>query len=264
VLFDWNWLRHPIERAVSNRIHREFHLGGIEVHLGREPMVRLRDISVANLPGAHEPVMARIGAVEARLGLADLLKGQVNLTRLALSDADVLLEHDRNGRKNWSMVDDPPTPKQAARTFKLGGVSMSRARLRYRDEVLPMEVDVNVASIDQPADAGARRTESTPDNNRYATRFDLKGHYRSNTFSGLALTGNVLSLQQTGIAFPLRAEVVAGPTRLQMEGTIADALSPSAMDVRLRMAGETLANCIRSCSCPCPRARRTTSAAGCS
>jgi len=46
----------------------------------------------------------------------------------------------------------------------------------------------------------------------------------------------------SGIAFPIRAELMAGPTRLQMEGTIADALSPSAMDVRLRMAGETLAN----------------------
>ena len=242
LVFDWNWLRAPIERAVSNRIHREFHLGAIEVHLGREPMVRLKDISVGNLPGAREPTMARIGAVEARLSLGDLLKGQVNLTRVAVSDADVLLEHDRDGRKNWLLMDDPPDPKQAARTVKIGGVSINSGRLRLRDEVVPMEADVNVASIDASADAGARRTESTPDNGRYATRIDVRGHYRGNTFSGLALTGNVLSLQQSGIAFPIRAELTAGPTRLQMEGTIADALSPSMMDVRLQIAGETLAN----------------------
>ena len=61
LLFDWNWLRRPIEQAISSRIHREFHLGGIDVQLGREPTVRLRDIYVGNLPGAGEPAMARIG-----------------------------------------------------------------------------------------------------------------------------------------------------------------------------------------------------------
>jgi len=52
----------------------------------------------------------------------------------------------------------------------------------------------------------------------------------------------VVSFQDTGVPFPLQLPLTAGATRLQTEGTIADALQLSGVDMRLQIAGPTLAN----------------------
>lgn len=242
LLFDWNWFRGPLERIATAKLHREVHIAHLDVDPGAEPVVRLQEVTLANAEGGSEPRMARAGGVEVRIALRDLLRGQVYLPRIAVSDADVLLERYKDGRNNWTLVDpNAAAPRQAAQAVRIGGVSLDRGRIRYRDAVLPADADVVVRPVDAQAAAGAQQSQSAPDNGRYATRFDLTGHYRGSGFSGQAATGNVLSLQESGIEFPVRAELAAGTTTLRMEGTIADVAKPSAMDVRLQIAGETMA-----------------------
>ena len=79
-------------------------------------------------------------------------------------------------------------------------------------------------------------------NDRYSTRYVFSGKYHDASFSGEALTGDVLSFQESGELFPLKGHIKAGTTRLSVEGSIADAANISAIDVNLTIAGETLAN----------------------
>src|SRR5262249_11296386 len=73
-------------------------------------------------------------------------------------------------------------------------------------------------------------------------RYEFTGKYRDAGFSGTAMTGEVLSFQESGVPFPVKGDLRAGTTRLQVEGSVADAASISGIDVNLHMAGETLAN----------------------
>ena len=61
ILFDWNWLRRPVERIVSRTTGREFRIHGdldvdffpLEVHAGK--------LYLSNASWSKEPAMARVG-----------------------------------------------------------------------------------------------------------------------------------------------------------------------------------------------------------
>jgi uncharacterized protein involved in outer membrane biogenesis len=84
--------------------------------------------------------------------------------------------------------------------------------------------------------------EAKPINSRYSTRYVFKGKYHDASFSGNALTGEVLSFQESGELFPLKGNLVAGTTKVEVEGSVADAANISGIDVNLHIAGQTLAN----------------------
>jgi AsmA family protein len=116
--------------------------------------------------------------------------------------------------------------------LRLGGVSLANGRVRYLDHRIPMAVTVLARPLDGQADALARRSDAPLVNNRYAMRFDISGQYRDNDFSGHAQSGHVVSLQDSGLPFPLQVDIKAGETRVQMEGTVADAAQLSGVDMR--------------------------------
>src|SRR6185369_10107088 len=60
--------------------------------------------------------------------------------------------------------------------------------------------------------------------------------------SGEARSGGVVSLVDSGVPFPLQLQIKAGETHLAMEGTIADVTQLSGVDMRMELAGPTLAN----------------------
>ena len=101
---------------------------------------------------------------------------------------------------------------------------------------------VAVSTFDPAAQAKVADAKAAPDETKYTTRYAFDGKYHDASFAGDALTGDVLSFQESGINFPIRGHLTAGTTRLDVEGTVADAARISAIDVRLRMSGQTLAN----------------------
>jgi uncharacterized protein involved in outer membrane biogenesis len=105
-----------------------------------------------------------------------------------------------------------------------------------------MATTVQVSPLDAQSESSSRRKDAAPVNNRYATRFDIRGEYKGNPFSGNALSGNKISLEKSRLPFPLKLDLVVGETRLQMEGIIADVVQLSGVDMRMQISGPTLAN----------------------
>jgi uncharacterized protein involved in outer membrane biogenesis len=256
LLSNLQWLRGPLQRAVSSHLQREFSIGDMHLRWSGQPMLELDDLVLGNLPGASEPRMAHIQSLQISLSLHDLLRGRVFLPRVAVGDADVLLERLQDGRQNWVLGGDPKAkaPQPPSR-LRVGGVSLAHGRVRYLDHKTAMAVTVQVRPLDGQTEALARRNDAPPVNGRYAMRFDISGEYRGNDFSGHAKSGEVLSLQDSGLPFPLQLELVAGSTRVQMEGTLADVAQLSGVDMRLQIAGPTLANLYPFLLLPLPASR---------
>ena len=239
IVFDWNWLRSPLESYVTRKTHREFRISDLHVRLGLTPAIRLRDVYFANAPWAEGAAMATIGTIEFSVSLRDLFDGRILIPRVALTDADLRFERLADNRRNWIL--SAPTDTSPSRLL-IGSLSVTRGNLRYVDRGMPFQLMIGVSTFDPAARANVSDATAAPVNQSYTTHYAFKGSYHNAGFTGEALTGDVLSFQQSGVQFPVRGNLAAGTTTLDIEGKVADAAAISAIDVRLRMAGQTLAN----------------------
>lgn len=239
LLFDWNWVRPPLERYISKKTQREFRASDLHVRLGFTPTIRLRDVYFGNAPWAKdEPAMAKIQMLEFSVSLRDL-PHKILIPRVALTRPDLVFERLPDNRKNWILSDPSDTSPSKLRISTL---SVDHGHLRYLDHGEPFTLDIQGSTFDAASQEKVRDAKAPPSNARYTTQYDFKGSYHDSEFRGRALTGDVLSFQESGVPFPLQGTLDAGTTQLAVEGTIADAANISAIDVQLRIEGQTLAN----------------------
>lgn len=246
LLFDWDWLRGPLNRTISEKTQRRFDSSHLAVRLGWNPVIRLKDVYFANADWAQGPdrtgdhPMARIGTLEFSVSLRDLWNGKVFVPRVAMDQAELNFEKAEDERRNW-VLGEPSETKEPSKLL-ISSLSVRQGRLRYVDRTTPLDIGVDVETFDPAAAAKADDAKARPDNARYTTRYRFAGTYHDAKFSGQAQTGDVLSFQGSDVPFPIQGRLVAGSTRLDVEGTVADAAHISGIDVRLNIAGSTLAN----------------------
>jgi AsmA family protein len=241
IVFDWNWLRGPVQRYISEKTQREFTMAFLDVELGWTPTIKLRDVTFANAPWAKEPQpMARIGSLEFSVSLRGLLDRKLLIPRAAMADASFVFEKTKDDRKNW-VLKEPDQAQQPSRV-RIGSISVDRGALRYIDHGEPFEIDIQANTFDPQAQHKVTDANAKVDNRRFTTRYAFQGRYHEAPFKGHAQTGEVLSFQQTGIPFPIRGTLDAGSTRVKVDGSIADVAELSGIDVQLEMEGKTLAS----------------------
>jgi len=238
VLFDWNWFRRPLERYVSQKTERTFRISDLHVKLGFTPTIRMRDVYFSNAPWSKEEAMARIKELEFSVSLRDLPE-KILVPRVALTEPDLVFERLKDDRRNWTL--SPPSDTSPSR-LRISTLSVNKGHLRYLDHGEPLTLDVHADTFDPARQDKVRDADAKPVNNRYSTRYTFSGSYHGAGFSGNALTGEVLSFQESGVPFPLKGSLAAGTTRLEVEGTIADTVKISAIDASVKIEGRTLAN----------------------
>ena len=240
LLFDWNWFRGPLERYISKRTEREFRISHLDVDLSLNPTIKLRDVYFANAPWSKigEP-MARIASLEFSVSLRDLWDHKLLVPRAALSKAELVFERATDQRKNWVLK--PPDRTTEPGVFRISSISVDQGRVRYLDQGEPLDVEILANTFTPEALAKVTDAKAKAVNASYTTRYSFSGKYHEAAFSGEALTGDVLSFQESDIPFPIKGSLTAGTTKASVEGTIADLINISAIDVHLQIAGQTLA-----------------------
>ncbi|HSV61465.1 MAG TPA: AsmA family protein [Variovorax sp.] len=239
LLFDWNWVRPPLERYISQKTEREFRISDLDVDIGFTPTVRMRDVHFGNAAWSEQgQPMAKAQMLEFSVSLRDL-PDKILIPRVALTRPELLFERLPDDRKNWIFSDPSDTSPSRLRISTL---SVDHGQLRYIDHGEPFSVDVEAGTFDPAKQEQVKDANAAPRNDAYSTQYKFKGNYHGASFSGTALTGEVLSFQESGVPFPVKGELSAGTTRLRLEGTIADAANISGIDTRLQIEGKTLAN----------------------
>ena len=231
-LFDWNWLREPLEHYVTKKTQREFRISDLNVHLGFTPVVTMKDVYVANSSWSEIQPMAEIKELKFSLSLRDLFRGKELLPEIDVSDGHAILERTADGKKNWIFSDpNDTTPSKVV----IGSLHPDRFTLRYRDPAEKFDISATANGIATP---GIIKT----DDQRFQTRIGFKGTYKDAPFNGEAVTSNLITFEQTDQTFPLIGHVEAGPTTLDVNGSISDLVQLKAVDADVRVKGPTLAN----------------------
>jgi len=241
LIFDWNWLRRPLERYVTDKTQRDFQISYLDVDLGLTPTIKMKDLVFANARWSTVATpMARVQSLEFTVSLRDLFDGKILVPRVAMSHADLLFEKATDGRKNWLLQE--PSQSTGTSTFRIGSLSVDQGRLRYTNHGEPMTVDIEASTFDPAAAPKVTQADAKPHATTYTTRYTFTGKYHDAAFSGEALTGDVLSFQESGIPFSIKGKLNAGTTHVLVEGTVADVVNISAIDVQLQIEGSTLAS----------------------
>jgi uncharacterized protein involved in outer membrane biogenesis len=239
MLFDWNWVRPPIERYISKKTQRTFKMDDLQVRLGFTPTVRMKNVYFGNADWSNEEVMARAEEIEFSISLRDLPE-KILIPRVALTKPDLVFEKLKDERRNWVLAE--PSESSSPSKLRISTLSIDQGRLRYFDHGEPFNLEVIASTFDPAQQEKVKDADAAPSNNRYSTRYAFSGKYHDAGFSGIALTGEVLSFQESGVPFPFKGDLKAGTTHVRVEGTLADAADISSIDTQLRIEGQTLAN----------------------
>lgn len=228
--FDSNWLKGPLERAISERSGRAFEIrGDFDIDLALHPRFRMYGVRFENPPWAREPEMLRIEHAYFSVALLPLLRGQLVLPEVALNRPMIDLERDAQGRNNWTLSREPRDPAQGGAPPVIGRLTVDQGLLLFsdvpQDTALALEVENRPAA--QGRDAGL------------AIR--ARGRLQGQRLDAEGGGGGMLSLADATLAYPLSLRFQVGKTQGAVEGTITGLTAFAAADLRLQLAGETLA-----------------------
>ena len=110
---DVNKYKPQIVEAAKNATGRDLKLNGdIKLGIGFNPSFSVADVSFANASWGSRPEMVKVGRFEVQVALIPLLSQQVDVKKLVLLDADLLIETDRQGRGNWEFAPAQPAAAQ--------------------------------------------------------------------------------------------------------------------------------------------------------
>jgi uncharacterized protein involved in outer membrane biogenesis len=129
VLFDWNWVKGPLEGRVSAALGREFRIAGdLDVDLSLHPRITLTDVRLANPPWASDEPMLAVPRVEAVVDLPALLKGKMRLAEVRVTGLSLRLETRPDGPPNWRFMRRPSLPPNIP---EIGRLEIANASTEY-------------------------------------------------------------------------------------------------------------------------------------
>ncbi len=229
-LFDWNWLRGTIERMAMEKTGRELAIkGNLAVRLGWPlPRIRAEGVTFANPPWARDKQMVAADAVEITIDLPELLGKNIVLPEVRLEHPVVVLEKSADGRKNWLM--DRNQQDEDAHV-QIGRVMLDHGRIAYKDLQQKTSIESEISTLEAQQDGTAAG----------GIVFSVQGIYK-----GLALTarghgGPVLALRDESTPYRLKIDATIGGTGVQADGSITSLIKFSAIDMRLGLRGDSLA-----------------------
>lgn len=226
---DVNDYRRLIAEAITAETGRRFDIAGdFELQLSLRPRLVASDLSLANGPGGSRDSMLRIARVEAEIGLLPLLRREIRIHRLVLSEPDLLLEHNADGRPNWLLY--PPGATVAAAqdaprtTVVIDKVRLEKARVTLHDarDNSTRNLLLDRVTIDPEGPAGPVSLTAVGTLDR--GKLDISG-----TFGSLA------ELRAQTKPFPVKLTASVGGVVAVADGTVGKIAAGDGLDLKLSL-----------------------------
>jgi uncharacterized protein involved in outer membrane biogenesis len=224
--FPWDAMRGPINRYVSDQLGRRFEITHhLSVDLGRIVTVRADGVEFANPEWARKPYLVKATAAEFDIKLLPLLWGRIELPRIALTEPQIGLQMEPDGRRTWALSRD--TSDEGA-VPRIDALLIDRGTLDY-------EAAAQGASINVQFSLAQEAMSPLP------LSYKATGKWRNEPFSARGRTGGVLQLSKDLEApFPIEINAVAGKTSLKAVGSIANLADLAGVEALFDLQGRNL------------------------
>ena len=202
-------------------------IGDLHVSLSAslDPTLRLRRVQIDNAAWAHSRPFIDAGELQATFLLSSLIDRRPVISRLVLIDADVDLERQADGLRNWRLI--RPDDRGPTRV-RLMSIEAIRSKIRFAHRGLDLDVQTAASPVESP---------QAP----FTTRVVFEGTYREAPFAGEVVTGPELTFLETGLSFPLRGHAVSSGARLEVDGEATDLFELAGIDANVTLRSPSLA-----------------------
>nr|WP_321467857.1 AsmA family protein [uncultured Desulfobulbus sp.] len=244
---DTNQIKEVLAAQVKKSTGRVLAINGpVEIQLGLVPRVVVSDVSLSNPPGSTRPEMVTLKRFEMEIAIVPLLKKQVMVNRLILTQPDLVVETDPKGSGNLDFT-APEVVKEEAKPA--GGETVASGS--------SLSIAFNELKIDQGKftlyDRATKKTEQinidslsfVPDKKDPAL-LDLR---LVTTVRGQKIElGGTLGGVDTVLAgkpWPLQLKALVPGATLEAQGTVADLQAAQGINIHLSAQGKELADVVR-------------------
>lgn len=242
-LFEWNWLKRPIEKTISGATGRELVIeGDVSGTWSWEwrPQLRIEKVRLSNPDWATDPQFLTSEAIQFKLQLLPLLRKRLHLDSLHLEGTHLSLEKTGDGRSTWHFDNEQ---KDDSTTPVIERLSVSKGSMRIRD--VASRTDIS-ATVQEDPSAATERSLS----------FQAKGSLRNLQFQVQGATASLLALRNLEQALPLEARGLIADTKFAVEGTVEGIQHFERADLKYVLEGPTLSGLGTIFTAPIPNTPR--------
>lgn len=222
---DWDAARPWISAQVKERTGRDLAIeGSLRVHpFSLTPRISAQRVTLGNADWGKSTPMMSAEKIEFSVSLPELLGGRVVFPDVALESPVVLLQRDREGRRNWILT---PSKQATAESPRIGVLQVDDGRLEFLDEV---------------SDTVLRTRVRTTTGEKYGIRFSAEGRVVGIPLTASGAGGTIFTLLDERTPYPLALKSRVGTTSIDFEGSIYGLAALTAVDGRFAIAGRSLA-----------------------
>ena len=233
--FPWDALRGPVNRHVSGQLGRHFEITRhLDVKLGRTATVRVEGLELANPAWAKEPYLLKATAAEFDIALWPLLFGKVVLPRLSLTEPQINLQIEPDGRRTWALSRDT---SDVGAVPQIGSLMVDKGALKYLavNQGADLLVQFSIAADSSTPVAASVSATVMP------LAYKASGKWKNEAFSANGRTGSVLQLgEDMKASFPIEINAATGKTTLKAQGSVENLLQFSGLDATFDLQGRNL------------------------
>lgn len=224
---NWNLLKGPISRQVESKTGRQLVINGdLIMHL-RWPDTRIKTshLRFANPAWAEADDMVNVRNISFKLHIPSLLKGRVVLSEVRLDEAHVLLEKSADGRKNWLL---DRYQKNENSTVKINALAVNKGSISYLEPARKTRIQANLSTTMNPAGLAPGLV------------FEARGSYLGQALKAYGSGGNLLSLRDQTLPYPINIRGSIGPTSASAKGRVTNLMTFSSLDLNITLQGGNL------------------------
>lgn len=237
--FDWNRAKPWISSHVSEATGRTFAIDG-DLSLSWRapdyaqhgwyswipwPRLNAQDVRFGNPEWAKtSPDMAEAAQVTFSINPIALLAKRIVIPSLALESPQVTLERRKDGSNNWTL----PSGGESQWEFELQRLTLNKGTVHLVDAVKRADIKAKINTLAEPSD-------------NYRLRWTLEGSFNGDPVSGSGRAGAVLALRGDTRPYPLDAAIRVGATKIEAKGTLTQPQNITALDLRLKISGASMA-----------------------
>ena len=229
-VFGWNWMRGPIERLTIQKTGRALAINGdLTLKLAWPfPHVRAQSVTFANPAWAKEKQMLSASAIDVTVSLKQLLQRQLTFPEVRLDQPVVFLEQSLDGRKSW-LLDIDQRDEEAR--IHIDRLALNQGTLGFEDPARKTSIRSQLST----------QTQQGKESQDAAVAFEAQGQYKGLALKASGTGGPVLALRYEDTPYDLKVVATVGKTSLEADGQVTSLLKFSAVDMNLKLRGDSLA-----------------------
>lgn len=245
ILFDWNWLRGTLTDRASSGTGRTVTVGDLQGEWSLVPTISLRDVHIANADWGKEKELFGAELVQVTIDLRELMRGRTVLTEVKLVKPHIALEVQPDGTSNWSLgakaAADTVTPDDRTDVPIIGRLDIQDGAVKYDDPKKGLNIDGKIKTVVAEGGRGESKVQLNGNGTLQGQRFTID-------FAG----GSLLSLRDNEEPYPLKIDVDAVGSHIEITGTLQDPVKFDGLDLRARLRGPDLSQLTTITGIPLP------------